>query len=839
MPSRHSEPGAFSNFDFARLLVTGIARAAKGEVMAAPVWVLSVDLQTKTATFQSGMADAAKSARSAFTDIKSGAGDMADATGNSFGSVRNKIGLLDNSIRGNHAAAMADLIHMFSQTTVVMNALPLLATAGGFILLGGVIFEAAKALKEWHEASQKLKDEQTDFGTAIQNVFNGLDEKLLQAGIRSDELRNDHLGALRKELKLIDEQSMNELVRAFGEIDKAADVLFGDLKTHWYQMGIGSEGAQHALVQFKTQYDSLLAQGKDTEATDLLKGTLGSAEKVMAAMKAAAATPAHTELGVDNTAAVMEHYKAMQVLQAAGVGYTDKEVASQKALVDALSAQVAVEEKVHALKTVQSGNATKSFDNEGAAQAAAAAREAAEHTAKMGELALAAEKEQAQVSATIHAASIQARLAEDIQFADKERDIELQKNAGLIAALDKSGKDYNNQLKALRDQAAEIEAQHANAVAALRGKAAVEQYQKDLADMQEGEREKIDATQQGSAARLAAIDAAIAAEDKKNLQATEHYRELLTQRVEVVRQMAEQEAKAQADAGKEAADNEAKMGELSLAAWKEKVALQDSAMRVSREMRMNQEMDAANQELALKLTAISQQIAALDKGGKEYENKLRELQDKELQLTQEHENEITAIKDKSAMDQNQKQLAALTQFEQMTASGLAQVLMGHKSFANMMDSIGNQIVSGMLQTALMSIMTADMDKERQAASAARTMFLAGAKFPFPANIVAAPVMAAAAFASVMAFEEGGVVPGVGKGDIVPAMLEPGEGVIKNSAMDKLNRGEMGNTTVQHVVHLHMAHHVQALDASGMDKVLQKHATLIQKHVGNELRKMNR
>ena len=48
--------------------------------MAQPVWVLSVDLQTKTATFQSGMADAAKAARGSFNDIKQGAGDMARNT---------------------------------------------------------------------------------------------------------------------------------------------------------------------------------------------------------------------------------------------------------------------------------------------------------------------------------------------------------------------------------------------------------------------------------------------------------------------------------------------------------------------------------------------------------------------------------------------------------------------------------------------------------------------------------------------------------------------------------------------------------------------------------------
>jgi len=51
--------------------------------MAQPVWTLSVDLQTKTATFATGMADAAEAARASFGEIRNGtqgmAGDVSDA----------------------------------------------------------------------------------------------------------------------------------------------------------------------------------------------------------------------------------------------------------------------------------------------------------------------------------------------------------------------------------------------------------------------------------------------------------------------------------------------------------------------------------------------------------------------------------------------------------------------------------------------------------------------------------------------------------------------------------------------------------------------------------------
>ena len=310
------------------------------------------------------------------------------------------------------------------------------------------------------------------------------------------------------------------------------------------------------------------------------------------------------------------------------------------------------------------------------------------------------------------------------------------------------------------------------------GKATEDQYRKSIVDLEQSEREKINATMQGSAARLAAIDGALKEEQSKNLQDTSFYRELLTQRVEIERKADEDAKKATADAGKEEANNIEKMGALALAAQREHQQLTDSARRITAQKRLEEEIENANAEYAFKLAAMNKEMSTLDKTGKDYENKLRQLQDKQKQLVQQHENDITAIKEKAAQDQNQKQQAGMTRMVDEISGGLTQVLMRHQSFASMMDTIGNQVVSGMMQTALKSMMTMDMDKERQAASAARSMFLAGAKFPFPANIVMAPALGALAFASMMAFQDGtDSVPGMGRGDHIPAMLEPGEGVV--------------------------------------------------------------
>jgi hypothetical protein len=81
--------------------------------MAAPVWVLSVDLQAKTATFQSGMAEAAKSARTAFSDVRSGSGEMSIDVGRSMTESREGVILLGEAF-GVHPPRLPVLPEPFS-----------------------------------------------------------------------------------------------------------------------------------------------------------------------------------------------------------------------------------------------------------------------------------------------------------------------------------------------------------------------------------------------------------------------------------------------------------------------------------------------------------------------------------------------------------------------------------------------------------------------------------------------------------------------------------------------------------------------------------------------------
>jgi hypothetical protein len=806
--------------------------------MAQPVWVLSVDLTTKTASFQTGMADAAKTARGAFSEISGGASHMAGETGGSMREAREGVRLLGEEFGIKLPRALSSFIAELGPMGAAMEAaFPFLAIAA----LAGILVEHLHAM---HEAGEKLTDDQLGFGTAINNTFNALDAKLLQSQLKTDELRNDHMGALRLQLEQIDKTSLEQLVHSFDEVAKAADGVMKDLQGHWYEFGKGSDGADHALKSFKQDYDNLISQGKGDEASGLLKGTLDQALKVQAALKTYKENSGGLMSGPKEGADYGKALQAYQVLHAAKLSGTEKEAEAQNTLVEALQAQMAIEGKVAALKKNDQGNAKLQSGNEAAGQRAAAARQAAETQMRVNEQTITSEKATADSLLAIHHASIEERLASDYQFAQREREAQMAGNAAEIAALDKSGKDYTNQLKGLKDKQLEITSDFNAKVAALNAKASIEINGRDLQAMQEGEREKISATQEGSSARLAAIDAGIREEQAANIKDTGFIRDLMNQRVQTVAKMAEEEAKLKAEAAKEEASNSEKMGELQIAAEKSAQALADSSHRVSARERVAEETKTANEEYQLKMKALDKKISGLDKSGKDYNNKLKQLQDQEKQQTQQHENQLTEIKEKAEQERNQRILSAETSFQSSIASSLTKSLMGHQTWAKTLESTGNQVVSGMIENAIKSMLADDMTKEKDAAAAARKAYVIGTSMGGPAGIILGPVMAAAAFAGVMAFEDGGVVPGVGRGDVVPAMLTPGEGVVPKGVMEGLsnmarNGGFDQQRQSQTHVHIQPTYHVQTIDGDGMRDALEKHNDQLHAHFNRSLRKMNR
>src|ERR1035438_1650130 len=127
--------------------------------MAQPVWVLSVDLQTKTATFQTGLADAAKAARGSFNDIKGGAGEMGGSVNYSMTEARHSVMLLGEEFGVHLPRALTSFIAGLGPIGAALEAaFPFLAIAVGATLL-------IEHLAKMRESGEKLTEDQVKFGT--------------------------------------------------------------------------------------------------------------------------------------------------------------------------------------------------------------------------------------------------------------------------------------------------------------------------------------------------------------------------------------------------------------------------------------------------------------------------------------------------------------------------------------------------------------------------------------------------------------------------------------------------------------------------------------------------
>jgi hypothetical protein len=806
--------------------------------MSQPVWVLSVDLQTKTATFQSGLADAARSARGAFTDIKSGAGEAGQATGYSMMEARHSVMLLGEEFGIHLPRAVSSFIASIGPLGGILEAaFPFLAIIAGATIL-------IEHLRAVHEAGEKLTGDQLDFLTASNNAFNKLDEKIIQAEIRSDELKNDHLGALKHQLELIDAQSMDELAKTFEDLAKSSDAALKGLEGHWYTFGKGSEGAEKSLTAFKQQYENLLSAKDDKGAAELLHNKIQREAQILQALKDSTFKP------TGNTAADNESYNKavaahkllddMDVKRGAVLG---KQLEAQQDILDVVTKMGQAQEKITNDKQRDADNAKTQTAHTESAEASAAARERVASQAKIAQEGLTADKVTAEAGLTVRRASLEERLQVELGFAGKERDQQLQSNAAEIAALDKTNKDYQNQLKAGRDKALEIEATYRAKVAELSAQSSVEVSARDLQGVESVERQKITATLQGTAARVAAIDASIKRVQSLHLQDTEFYRNLQNERIQAAQQETEEEGKLAEQAGIKQAESDERQGEIVLAAHRQALAVVRSLQNISAQQQLSDEIQNENLEFQLKQAAFEKEKAALDKHGKEYLNKLAALQNQELDLVKQHEAALTEIKQKADEERNQQILSAENKFKAAIADGLTEVLMGHETFAKMMDRLGDQVVSGIIKNTLLMMFEGEKQKLINAKKAATNVYGTVSGYPVVGPFLA-PIAAAAAFTAVMAFQEGtDKVPGVGRGDSVPAMLEPGEGVVPGGVMDGLAKmarsGGFDQHKQQHVIHVHYAPNISTIDGDGMHDALEKNADVLHQHLERAVRRMNR
>ena len=91
----------------------------------------------------------------------------------------------------------------------------------------------------------------------------------------------------------------------------------------------------------------------------------------------------------------------------------------------------------------------------------------------------------------------------------------------------------------------------------------------------------------------------------------------------------------------------------------------------------------------------------------------------------------------------------------------------------------------------------------------------------------------------MAFEEGGIVPGVETGDVVNARLTPGEAILPKALTETLTNmskfGDGGSQGPTYVTHRH-THNWHAIDGASVDRMLEEHSDKFERHVEHSFRK---
>ncbi len=308
-----------------------------------------------------------------------------------------------------------------------------------------------------------------------------------------------------------------------------------------------------------------------------------------------------------------------------------------------------------------------------------------------------------------------------------------------------------------------------------------------------------------------------------------------------LKELGDERAKLAQAASTENAGHSSKTAELQLAADREAGQLRIAQGRMTEAQILDMEMSFNAQEYNSKQQALNAELAALDTHAKDYENKKKALNDRLLELDQQFENQDEALLNSAQNKQLASIQSAENRMKDTYASGFSQVLTGKMSFARMMQQTDSQILEGAIKSALQGLMTHEAIGERKRFSDARTA--AADAFADAGNPILGAVLAAGAFASVMAFEAGGIVPGVGVGDTVPAMLTPGESVLTKKMTESLShlaKFGNGNSSGGEVhVHHHASYHVQAFDSRGVDDVLRQHGDKFTDHAVRTLRKMNR
>jgi hypothetical protein len=384
----------------------------------------------------------------------------------------------------------------------------------------------------------------------------------------------------------------------------------------------------------------------------------------------------------------------------------------------------------------------------------------------------------------------------DDSLKQKLAEIELERNAAIQAANDTlvaKERAYNADSKAAQGNAAKKKELEAAFVNALRANA-------DAIALADAE---------ANAKSVAATAAANA--------------EKITENRKAMQQMAD-------DSLKSALDEAKRKEQAAMTAAKSLEALH----RSTNAQTLADEVKATQTETEAEVKAYQNRIAALDKFSKDYEAQVRKLNDEIRAIEQKGADEVTTLKATAAQKQATDIKAAEDKMADAIATDIAKSIVQNKSLAAAFRQTGEQMAEGMIKNLLIAELTGNKQKLIDAKTAAANSYNWASAWGGP---VAGAIAGATAFAGVLSYEVGGKIPGSGP---VPITGHGGETVVTKALTDRVESSERrGNTGgVGGGLTMHYAPQIHAVDANGVDDMLQKHGAIFQRHITAAVRRMN-
>jgi hypothetical protein len=722
--------------------------------MAQSVWNLSVDLTTRTATFTTGLADAAKGARGSFNDIKASARDMGESTRGSMMEARHGVMLLGEEF-GVHLprGVTTFLASLGPVATAMQAAFPFLAIAVGATFL-------IEKLLKIGETAEKTSKEWVAISDATAKWGESSKKELLDVQIQIDKLTRDKLKELGDTLKKIDLTTLDHLKSEFDGVGKKADEAFTKMRSNsvltFLGMGNGVEDVQQMFASAMDKINADLAKGDQKQLATDLKAAGDQMWNLAAPTYdlVQRLREAHNELGASRIESDA-HYQSL--LKAHGVMVSMTEEAAEQ----------------HKIEKDKAGLATDTIT-------------------------------------PIHNAT-DPRIASELK---KQLALYMETNAHKAEA---DGKLSEERMKMESDVTRYFAAEYTKQVeSALR---AAEQQHAAASRANDEQIKGVESARRISQLGLAS-DASAYIISKQEEQT--RVKELLQK----------EQSDLHAAHEREIAEQQSFISQMQSLAATTSGKTQEGALAQAAQAQDKLTASARqyNEEMARTTAAIRASDLATAKLNSSWQTFFGQSMQNTKSLAATFRGDL-----QSSMQR------ATDAFSQ----GVAKSIVEGKSFGGVMQGVARQMaesmIQGLVQWGVQDLITKLGMKATASMVAGANATASMAMAPFPID-TSAPAFGASMMATALAFEDGGIVPGVGRGDIVPARLEPGEAVLPKRLTEGLTHEARfgksdGGGGVHH--HHHTTFHVNAIDGPSVRGMLQKHSDDFEKHFHSTVRKMNR